>query len=226
MAESKKYKLITLVGVVCFPQMPITCDIRREATKNSIMEAFERGEQVVFVTQTKNTLSRNVIDSINPVGCLCDVMNVEISGSVLKVQAEGLERVAVSDILQGDKFLFCTATALEETKISSTTQSLLMSTAKQNFVEYASSEKRFSPELMRALDALNEPNSFIDAVTVLSIKEEKKQLELLNEADTQKRLELLIEFLMEEIEIQKVNEELSKRVHKSMDQNQREYYLR
>ncbi len=226
MVEAKKYKIITLVGLVCFPQMPITCDIRREVSKNSIMEAFERGEKVVFVTQTKPQLSRNVIDSINPVGCLCDIVNVEISGSVVKVQAEGLERVYVSDIVTGDKFLFCTASSVAEIPMSGTTESLLMSTAKQNFVEYASGEKRFTPEIMRAIDSVTDPNSFVDAVTILSIKDEQKQLSILNEVDTQKRFELLIGYLMEEIEIHKVNEELSKKVHKSMDKNQKEYYLR
>ena len=42
MSEIKKYKLISLVGVVCFPQMPITCDIRRKTSQNSINTAFEK----------------------------------------------------------------------------------------------------------------------------------------------------------------------------------------
>ena len=226
MVEAKKYKLITLVGIVCFPQMPITCDIRREMSKNNIVEAFKRGEKVVFVTQTKANLSRNIEDSINPVGCLCEIIDINDSGTVLKVQAEGLERVKISDIVVDDKSLYCTAEAIVEKPMTGTTQSILMSTAKQNFVEYSSGEKRFTPEILRAVDAITDANSFVDAVTVLSIKEESKQLEILNEFDTQKRFELLISFLMEEIEIQKVNEELAKKVHKSMDKNQKEYYLR
>lgn len=228
MVEAKKYRLVTLIGLVCFPQMPITCDIRKESTKESIIEAFERGEQIVIVTQTKNTLSKNVIDSVNTIGTICDIINVQASGNVLKVQAEGLQRVEISDIVTIEKNLYCTATEVVQTELTGTTKSLLISTAKQNFVEYASldRDRHFSPELMRAIDALEDANSFVDAVTVISIKEEKKQLEILNQFNTQKRLELLIGFLMDEIEIQKVNEELAKKVHKNMDQNQREYYLR
>ena len=228
MVETKKYRLITLIGLVCFPQMPITCDICKDSTKESVMQAFERGEQIVVVTQTKNTLSKNVIDSINGIGCICEILDVQMSGGVLKVQAEGLQRVEISDIVTIDKNLYCTATEVAQTELSGTTKNLLINTAKQNFVEYASLDKsrHFSPELMRAIDGLDDANSFVDAVTVISIKDEKKQLEILNESNTQKRLELLIGFLMDEIEIQKVNEELAKKVHKNMDQNQREYYLR
>lgn len=226
MADTKKYKLITLVGVVCFPQMPINCDIRREASKGSIIEAFEKGEQVIFVTQTKDILSKTVLDSINPVGCLCDILSVEDNGNVIKVQAEGVARVKITEVLSGDRFLYCTAEELVTTNISGTTQSLLMSTAKQHFVEYSSYEKRFNPEIMRAVDSIQDANNFVDAVTAICIKEEKKQLNILNQTDTQKRLELLIGYLMEEVEIAKVNQELSKKVHESMDKNQKEYYLR
>ena len=62
MAEIKTYKMISLVGLVCFPQMPISCDIRRKTSQNSISTAFQQGEQIVFVTQTKNNLSGNLLD--------------------------------------------------------------------------------------------------------------------------------------------------------------------
>ena len=61
MDNQKKYKLITLLGVVNFPQMPISCDIRRESSKASIIEAYNRAEQLIFVTQTKPYLSDDII---------------------------------------------------------------------------------------------------------------------------------------------------------------------
>src|SRR5574344_18926 len=226
MNTEKKYKLISLVGVVCFPQMPITCDIRREISKNSILEALNIGEQVVFFTHTKNNLSPNVLDSINIVGCLANVLSADDDSEVLKVQAEGIKRVKITDIVSGEPYLTCTIEDVKTSYVPSTSLNLLMSTAKQNFVEYASYEKKFNPELMRLIDSMTEPNNFVDAVTVLSVKEELKQLEILNEFDVQERLEKLISFLVEEIEIERVNIELSKKVQKNMDKNQKEYYLR
>ena len=226
MDTEKKYKLITLMGMVCFPQMPISCDIRREQSKQGILEAFNLGEPVVFVTQTKSTIAKNVMDSINPVGCLCHLTNVDASGDVLKVQADGLQRVQILEASSDGKFVECKINFVKPTNTTGTTVNLLMSTAKQNFVEFSSYEKHFTPEIMRVIDSLKDANNFIDAVTVLSIKDEAKQLAILNEVDTQKRLELLIGDLMEEIEIARVNVELSKKVHESIDKNQKEYYLR
>ena len=230
MSQEKKYRLITLVGVVSFPQMPVACDIRRNASKASIFDAFENGDNVVFVTENPDMAKSNrtepTLETVNKIGCLCHIMNVTEVGSTLKVQADGIERVEIKNIIVGGKYPYCTIGKVETTEIFGTTLNLLMSTAKQHFVEYASFEKHITPEIMRIVDNLQEPNNFVDAVTVLTIKDEKKQLNILNETNTQKRLELLIGYLMEEVEIAKVNAELAKKVHESMDKNQKEYYLR
>lgn len=225
MDELKKYRLIPLIGVVSFPEMPLSCELRRTETKKSIMEAVEKEEDVVFVTQTKNQLPQDVLSGINCVGCLSRVFDVQENGKILRIQADGVKRVKIQSVENGD-MLYCYVTEPEIVNESSTTINLLMNTAKQNFVELSSFDHKITPELLRLIDTMPNANNFVDAVTVLSVKEEAKQLKILNEFDTQKRLELLIEFLMDGIEIAKVSADLSKKVQKNMEQNQKEYYLR
>lgn len=223
----KKFKMITLVGVVCFPDMPISCDIRREKSKNSITNAFENGEQVVFVTQTQSVLTKDLINCINPVGCIVNLTSVnQIDDELIKVQADGVRKVRVCNVIDDGDFIVCEVEELESKNENSSTVNLLMNTAKQNFVELASYDKRFTPEIMRLVDGMKDANTLVDAIAVLSFKDENKQLEVLNELDVPKRLEKVINFLMQEIEIARVNLELSKKVRESIDKNQKEYYLR
>lgn len=223
----KKFKMITLVGVVCFPDMPISCDIRREKSKNSITNAFENGEQVVFVTQTQSVLTKDLINCINPVGCIVNLTSVnQIDDELIKVQADGVRKVRVCNVIDDGDFIVCEVEELESKNENSSTVNLLMNTAKQNFVELASYDKRFTPEIMRLVDGMKDANTLVDAIAVLSFKDENKQLEVLNELDVPKRLEKVINFLMQEIEIARVNLELSKKVKESIDKNQKEYYLR
>ena len=224
--KEQKYKLITLVGVVNFPQMPISCDIRKDISKKSVISAFQNAEQIVFVTQTKNNISGNVVDSINYTGCLSEILNVENRDDFLQVQAEGVERVRIKTAFQENNIMYCTIEKITPTDITKEKANLLISTAKEHFVEFASFDNKFSPEIMRLVDTINEPNSFVDAVATIAVRNLNKQLTILNENCTEKRLELLIGYLLDEIEIAKVNVELSKKVHKSMDKNQKEYYLR
>lgn len=223
----KKFKMITLVGVVCFPDMPISCDIRREKSKNSITNAFENGEQVVFVTQTQSVLTKDLINCINPVGCIVNLTSVnQIDDELIKVQADGVRKVRVCNVIDDGDFIVCEVEELESKNENSSTVNLLMNTAKQNFVELASYDKRFTPEIMRLVDGMKDANTLVDAIAVLSFKDENKQLEVLDELDVPKRLEKVINFLMQEIEIARVNLELSKKVKESIDKNQKEYYLR
>ena len=226
MDKLKKYKLIPLIGVVCFPEMPISCELRRETTKQSIFDAFEKGEQVVFVTQTKTQLPDDILSGTNQIGCLATIFDVSDNGAVVHVQGDGQKRVKIEEIAKDEKHLSAFVSEPEIVKINPASADVLMSVAKQHFVELASFDRKINPELLRLVDTMVDANTFVDAVTVLMIKEEQKQLAILNQFDTQKRLEMLIEFLVDGIEIAKVNAELSKKVQKSIDQNQKEYYLR
>ena len=227
MGTEKKYKLITLVGVVNFPQMPISCDIRREASKKSIYSAFSDGEDVIFVTQTKDNLSKDIQNSINHVGCLSHLLHIGERGNVLQVEAEGIKRMHITYVFKdNDDCLYCHASPVSQGSFNEQAVMPLLNSAKEFFVEFSSYENKFTPEIMRLIDSITEPNAFVDAVTTLAVRDEKKQLSILNEFDTEERVKLLIKYLMEQIEIEKVNVELSKKVHKNMDKNQREYYLR
>lgn len=222
----KKYKLIPLIGIVCFPEMPVSCELRRESTKKSVMEAFEKGEQVVFVTQTKSQLTGDILNGINPIGCLATIFDVEESGKVLHVQGDGTKRVKIEGLVVGEKFLTCYVSEPETIPMNDASKDIMISVAKQHFVELASFDHKINPELLRLIDTMQNTNTFVDAVTVLMVKEEAKQLAILNQFDTKERLEMLIQFLVDGIEIAKVNAELSKKVQKNIDQNQKEYYLR
>ena len=226
MDNQKKYKLITLLGVVNFPQMPISCDIRRESSKASIIEALNRREQIVFVTQTKPYLNDDVISCINNVGCLSNILGVDERDNVLQVQAEGTKRMSIQSVFKENDSLFCYATEIKSIVNNEGKVAVLLNSAKEHFVEYASYDKRISPEILRLVDSLNDANNFVDAVTTIAIRDENKQLGVLNQVVVDERLELLVGYLLEQIEIAKVNVELSNKVHKSMDKNQKEYYLR
>ena len=43
----KTYKIISLSGVVCFPEMPVNCNIGRDLSKNAIHAAFDLEEAYI-----------------------------------------------------------------------------------------------------------------------------------------------------------------------------------
>ena len=116
--------------------MPISRDIRREQAKQGILEAFKLGEPVVFVTQTKSTITKNVMDSINPVGCLCHVTNIDAVGDVLKVQADGFQRVQILETSSDGKIDECKVNIVKPTNTAGKTKKKHKKTEKQKFDKF------------------------------------------------------------------------------------------
>lgn len=225
----KQYKAIAIMGVVSFPNMPITCEIRKTASRDSVIEAMEKREQIVLVTQTANVVGSDFLNCVNRVGCVCaikDVIYDKTGTGYIKLVAQGIRRVLLKEMVENTKHV--TVETEEIAVINSFLPSinLLLQNAKEKVVEYCSSSNTVKAEVIRVLNSLEDANSFIDYAAVLVIKDEFKQLELLNEFDTEKRLEKLIEFAINQIEIVNLNKKLGERVKQSMEKNQKEYYLR
>lgn len=229
MAENKKYKVVPLLNVVCFPNMPINCNIGREVTKNSIKEAFQKGEELILVTQTKEIIDSDFLNCVNPIGCLCKIKQITMdkgSGTILKLIAEGVRKVKLLSVVEGENFTTCEVENFDNVITDMLEINMLLSAAKEKFIEYTSLDHKVSAEMIKILGDMKDPNLFADSAAVVVIKEEQDQLQILNENDTSKRLEKLIVLLNKEIEVANINARIGEKVRESMDKNQRDYYLR
>ena len=95
MDEEKKYKLIPLLGDICFPEVPVSCDLSGEIVIKTAKEAFEKNEEIVFVPQTKSPITGDVMSCINGVGCLSKIFDVREKGDALRIQVDVLKRVII-----------------------------------------------------------------------------------------------------------------------------------
>lgn len=227
---NNKYKTIAIMGVVCFPNIPITCEIGKQPSKDAIINAYENKENILLVTQTTNSLGSDFLKCVNTVGTVCKIKQVKVDNNknTIKLVADGIKRVLLKSVDYGEKYTTVeTVDIIEEQEINNVT-SMLLSSAKEKFVEYVSLNNDFNSNLdiVPYINNINDVNTFVNSVGVLVVKDEKRQLELLNEISAKARLEKLIMFILEGIEILKLNKKLSDEVRMSMDKNQKDYYLR
>ena len=100
----KTYKIISLSGVVCFPEMPVNCNIGRDLSKNAIHAAFDLEEDIVVVTQFSNDANENFWANVSHVGCVARIKSIQpdrANNGILKVLIEGKTRVKVKGITYG-----------------------------------------------------------------------------------------------------------------------------
>ena len=84
----------------------------------------------------------------------------------------------------------------------------------------------FPPDILKTIDANEDPNRIIDLIaSVLRLKKEQSYRLFVSD-DTEKRLLMLIDFVLEETQTQKLQKEIKNKVHTKMEQANKEYFLK
>lgn len=224
---NKDYKAVSIMGVVCFPNMPITCQIRKDNSKKAVMEAFKNHEDIVLVTQITNSVGDDFLACVNSIGTVCTIKKAtsDKTGAVVNLVAEGIKRVKLESVVEAP-YITVSVSPVQETVYGSDEERLLFESVKTKVLEYSNQNFELKAELISVLNNVDDINTFVDYSAVLLLKNENKQLALLNDFDTISRLTKLSAYIDEEVEILKLNERLSRKVKESMDKSQKEYYLR
>ncbi len=221
------YKIIPLRGVVTFPNVPVTCDIGKETSKRAIKEAVENNEQIVLALQSNFENAKPSLKDINHIACVCDIKQaVKGNNDITKLLAHGVKRVLIKKLVEVSPHMTVEVEELEETNTDTTITKALLLQAREKFMEYASMDNKISSDVLAFINSINLPNTFIDSITAIAIKTEKQQIKILNEFDTEKRLEFLIETLSEQIDFANINKKINNKIKGQMDKAQKDYYLR
>lgn len=223
---NRQYKAVSIMGVVSFPNMPIECNIRKEASKQAILEASNNHEQIVLVTQTTNTMGDDFFACINHIGTVCNIRKVTTNQNVLKLVAEGVKKVKILGTVPDSKFVSVLTDDVTLVTYNTEEENLLFESVKNQVVDFGSHNFDMNPEIINILNNTNDIHTFVDYSAIVLIKDENKQLSLLNDFDSISRLTKLGAYVEEENEILKLNKRLSEKVKKNMDKNQKEFYLR
>ena len=222
-----QYKMIALKGIVAFPDMPVTCDIGKESSKKAVREALETGEQIFLTTQKNLNVISPTINDISLVGTICDIRQaVKSSADVIKLLAHGVKRAIIKRVIEESPYFVVEVEEAQVLNENTVVAKALFNNAKEHFIEYAGIDNKISSDVLAFINSIENANMFVDSVSALVIKHEKNQLEILEEFDTELRLEKLVQSLLEEIEIAKINKKINANIRSNMDKAQKDYYLR
>ena len=221
-----EYKVIAIMGVVSFPNMPITCDIRKQASRNSVLDAYNNKEDIILTTQITNSIGDDFLACVNHIGTLCKIQKVNTGGGKIQLIAEGIKKVIIRQVTSVEPNITVLTDDFEVKTYNNNEEKLLFESAKAKVIEYSNYNLDLKAEVIRILNNLDNINMFVDYSAVLLLKNENKQLALLNDDDTISRLTKLNAYIDEEMEIIKLNQRLSQKVKQNMDKSQKEYYLR
>ena len=227
--ETIDLPMIPLRGLSVFPNMVLHFDIGREKSINALEKAMVNNQYIFLSSQMDENTDLPTPEDFYHLGTIGRIKQMlRLPGDSIRVLVEGICRATIEEVLFEVPFFQCRVKPIseEESFSSDPATEALMRTVLSSFDEYINLNQNLAPEVFASVVTIEEGGRMADVVAShLEIRLEDKQM-LLETLDPKERLEKLNEVILKEIEILKIEQDISSKVKSQINQNQREYYLR
>ncbi len=222
--------MLPLRGAVAFPGIPLSLELERKMSIKAFDEAFRSDRTVLLLTQ-KNFLDSEPesADAFYEMGTVCRITQfVKLANGNVRMVAEGLSRAKVISLEEPKMNGSAWHARCKAIYISyDVTRKLeaARAEAEELLHKYSKSGAHLSKELLSELDSITDPGIFADNTASSVLHEYSEKMQVLSQVDPFERLFQLVLVLNEMAEITKLRSDISAKVKKRVDKNQRDYYL-
>lgn len=233
--QQKVYKVIPIMGLLCFPNINMSFVVGKEQSKQIIIDAVKSGEEIIVAPMLQNSVGDDFFESVNSVGTVCVVKSftTDKKENVLRVYVTGLRQVKITSLISSEPCYMCQARdILINTQNISEYETALFVTAKDKSYEYINMLERqntdfssYAIQKLKKVYNIDDPLLFLDSVTLFSF-DLKEKLMIYNELTLENKLLTFIKLISAQIELINIENKISEKVKQSLDKNQKEYYLR
>lgn len=230
-SESILLPVIPLRGITIFPNMIIHFDIGREKSVTSLEQAMLKDGNIFLVTQKDPNLElpedKNDIYSIGTICKIKQILKLP-KGGATRVLVEGIERAEVIDFIVNETFLECNVKKIldKESDVEDKEDTSFKNQLIKAFDEYIYATECDESKVSSLIDQENNLSKISDLVAAyMQLSDEKKQI-ILETIDVHERIEKLLIFIEEEIQIVQIEKEISNKVKTKIDKSNKEYFLR
>ncbi len=219
------FPLLPLRDVVVFPHMVIPLFVGREKSITALEKAMDNGKLIALVAQLDAAKEEPNPDEIFEVGVLANILQMlKLPDGTVKVLVEGMQRVRLSNVDDGDCFV-ANIDPLLTVEANSDEEQVAVRTLVAEFESYSKINSKVAPEALGQLKSIDDLDRLVDTIGgFLDLKLEEKQ-NLLEAHDLNERLDYVLSFMEAELDMHRVEKKIRGRVKKQMEKSQREYYL-
>ncbi len=189
------------------------------------IEKAQKGNENIFVVCAKNNPKENDMPFYD-VGVIGKIMRkVSLPDGRVKILFQGISKGKVSEIINLDP-IEAKVSVIEYKPCNEQTIQALLAVFMEKINALAHLSQNISPDLLRNIEHAEDPNKIVDlATSTLRLKKEQSYM-LFSSNDTEERLMLATQMVIEEIETQKLQKDIKSKVHTKMDQINREFFLK
>jgi ATP-dependent Lon protease len=220
--------VLSLRNTVLFPGVVLPISIGRPRSIQLIKDAYRTDKIVGTVAQKDPDLENPGYNDLHPVGTIGQIVKLlEMPDGSTTAIIQGRKRMALVELVSDDPYFTVKVKALPEKKPEKQSKDFdaIVGSLKDLSLKIIKINPNISPEASFAIKNIENNTyliNFICSNTDIKVQDKQKLLEISNIRD---RGFMLLEFLVQEIQVLELKNELQSKVKSDLDQQQREFLL-
>ena len=222
--------ILPIRNTVLFPGVVIPITVGRKKSIKLIKQAYKKGNRIIGVVAQKENVAEDPDESdIYEVGTVAKIVKMLVlpDGNTTII-IQGRKRFKITGLIKDEPYMVASVATLEE-EFPSPEDNKLQALV-QSLKEAAGRILRLNPEIPQeaqaALDNIDSPSfltHFLSSNINVEVADKQKLLET---NDGMERANLLLEYMLKDIQLLELRHEIQSKVHSDIDQQQRDYFLR
>ncbi len=220
--------ILSLRNTVLFPGVVLPISIGRPKSIQLIKDAYRNDKIVGTVAQMDPETENPNFEDLHSIGTIGQIVKLlEMPDGSTTAIIQGRKRMVLSGLVSDDPYFMARVKALPEIKTETLNKDFeaIVGSLKDLSLKIIKINPNISPEASFAIKNIENSTyliNFICSNTDIKVQDKQKLLELNNLRD---RGFLLLEFLVQEIQVLELKNELQSKVKSDLDQQQREFLL-
>lgn len=218
--------VITLPGKVIFPRVRQPLIAARTMGVLATKHAIDTNQIVLLVNQKDKEVENAGPEELHRVGTVANIIeSYDPNDGTIRIAIEAKTRAIVIRCFEKNGFLQAEVKTIDEESDRSEQASSLMKKALATFEKYMKANKQTSPDAQIVAQKEKEPGLLADTMIDFTNVDSEKRQAVLDETNPIKRLQLVIEYLSQELDLVAIKDKINTQVRESVQKTHREFYL-
>ena len=221
--------ILPIKNTVLFPGVVIPVTVGRQKSIKLVKKAYA-GDRLIGVLAQKNNNEEPQVDDLYSVGTLARILKMLVlpDGNTTII-IQGKQRYKVEEFITEDPNITARVKYLKDRnplRKDNKESSAMVQTLKEAASKILNLNPEIPQEAQVALDNITNPTfltHFLSSNPNVDVVDKQR---LLDVNDGKKRADILLAFMMQEVEVLELKQEIHKKVSSDIDHQQRDYYLR
>lgn len=220
--------VLPLRGLVVFPKTLIHFDVGRRKSITAINKAMKANQLIFLATQKDAVDNEPTLLDLYKTGVLAKVIQViKQPDNVTRIVIEGQSRAKVLNPVFDEKCLMAEIEVIKnENSHITASDSALMRAVKKEFEKYIEIAPKMPSDIIFRVALCKRPGELADFIASNLILDYHVKQSILDIYSETERLECVLDVLINENYVLKIEEEISQKAKDRIDDNQRDYVLR